>query len=304
VTYGLSKGEGFVVITGEVGAGKTTLVNYLLARLQDRRLITAKVVTTQLEADNLLRMVASAFGIPHEGIDKATLLNKIEAFLINNNRADRRPLLIVDEVQNLAHSSLEELRMLSNFQLGERPLLQFYLVGQPQFRQTLASQSLLQLRQRVIASHHLQPLDADETRGYIEHRLQRVGWQDDPSFADGSFAMIFEATGGVPREINLLCDRLLLFGFLEERHRIDTPEVDEVLSNMRDEGSLMPSPSLAGSGSGESAPGAAGAMPAPSSEFERLARRITALEEKLELQQAQLSQILSYGARKGNGSQS
>ncbi|RMD62716.1 MAG: ATPase [Alphaproteobacteria bacterium] len=237
LNYGISQSEGFIVITGEIGAGKTILVEHILSTFVGRNLIAAKVVTTQLNADDLLRMVAAAFDIPQEGVDKATILKRMEAFLIDSHRADRRVLLFVDEAQNLPHGALEELRMLSNIQVSGRSLLQIYLVGQPEFRRTIARKSLEQLRQRVITSYHLQPLDAEETRQYIEHRLHHVGWQNDPAFTAQAFAMIHEATGGVPRKINLLCDRLLLLAYLEEKHEIDAAIVKEVVMDMHTEGS-------------------------------------------------------------------
>ena len=236
LTYGLSQREGFVVITGEVGAGKTILVDYLFSKLHEENFVTGKVVTTQLGADNLLRMVADAFGIESETTDKATVLKKLTSFLIGAHQRNTRPLLIIDEVQNLSKAALEELRMLSNYQLRELPLLQTFLVGQPQFRETMASGGLEQLGQRIIASHHLRPLDAKETRQYVEHRLAHVGWQSDPKITDAAFALVFAETGGVPRRINLLLDRLLLFGFLEDRHEIDEAVVEEVLRDMRSEG--------------------------------------------------------------------
>lgn len=237
LNYGISQCEGFIVITGEIGAGKTILVEYILSTFVGRNLIAAKVVTTQLNADDLLRMVASAFDIPQEGTDKATILKRMESFLIDNHRSNRRVLLFVDEAQNLPHGALEELRMLSNMQVGGRSLLQIYLVGQPEFRRTIARKNLEQLRQRVITSYHLQPLDLEETRHYIEHRLKHVGWNDDPLITPEAFQMIHEATGGVPRKINLLCDRLLLLAYLDERHEIDRSIVKEVVMDMHTEGS-------------------------------------------------------------------
>lgn len=237
LNYGISQCEGFIVITGDIGAGKTTLVDHILSTFVGRNLIAAKVVTTQLDADNLLRVVASAFDIPQEGADKATMIKRMEAFLMDHHRTNRCILLFVDEAQNLPHSALEELRMLSNIQQDGRSLLQIYLVGQPEFRRTIASKHLEQLRQRVITSYHLQPLDLDETKKYIEHRLNYVGWKNDPSFTEHAFDMIHEATGGVPRKINLLCDRLLLLAYLEEKHEINSAMVKEVVLDMHTEGS-------------------------------------------------------------------
>jgi len=235
VTYGLHQGEGFIVITGDIGAGKTTLVGHLLATLDPAKYIAATLVTTQLEADDTLRMVASAFGVPCEGADKAVLLRRIEAFLAGTMHGGRRSLLVVDEVQNLSVRALEELRMLSNFQANGVPLLQSFLLGQPQFRATLANPGLEQLRQRVTASYHLGPLGAEETRAYIEHRLKMVEWNGDPGFTDEAFARIHAVTGGVPRKINTLCSRLLLSGYLDERHEIDEAVVDQVADELGEE---------------------------------------------------------------------
>jgi general secretion pathway protein A len=232
VTYGLHQGEGFIVITGDIGAGKTTLVGHLLATLDPAKYIAATLVTTQLGADDTLRMVASAFGVPCEGADKAVILRRVEAFLAGTHHAGRRSLLVVDEVQNLSVRALEELRMLSNFQIHGKPLLQSFLLGQPQFRGTLASPALEQLRQRVTASYHLGPLNEEETRSYIEHRLKLVDWDNDPSFTAEAFARIYTLTGGVPRKINTLASRLLLSGYLDERHEIEEAMVDQVADEL------------------------------------------------------------------------
>ncbi|MGB8274802.1 MAG: XrtA/PEP-CTERM system-associated ATPase, partial [Alphaproteobacteria bacterium] len=236
LTYGLNQGEGFIVITGDIGMGKTTLVGHLFSELDSQKYVAAKVVTTQLAPDDTLRMVAAAFSIPFEGADKATLLRRIETFCSQCSRQGRRVLLVIDEAQNLPMGSIEELRMLSNFQTDEKALLQCFLLGQPQFRATIASDGLEQLRQRIIASYHLEPMDAGETRAYVEHRLKTVGWQNDPSFSDETFRLIHTHTGGIPRRINTLCSRLLLFGFLEELHAIDAAVVQEVVSDLLREG--------------------------------------------------------------------
>ncbi len=236
--YGVFQGEGFIVVTGEIGAGKTTLVRTLLEELDPRKVVAAQLVSTQLEADDLLRAVASAFGLPVRGTDKAQLLATIEAFLTSLVTEHKRALLVVDEAQNLSPRAMEELRMLSNFQLGDRALLQSFLVGQPELRELLRGPSMQQLRQRVIASYHLGPMDEEETRGYIEHRLRRVGWKDDPSFDPAVFPSIHRATGGIPRKINLLCNRLLLAGYLAEKRAIGVDDVDTVIAELRAEGNV------------------------------------------------------------------
>lgn len=236
--YGVFQSEGFIVVTGEIGAGKTTLVRTLLEELDPRKVVAVQLVSTQLEADDLLRSVATAFGLPVRGTDKAQLLATIEAFLTSLVTEHKRALLVVDEAQNLSPRAMEELRMLSNFQLGDRALLQSFLVGQPELRELLRGPSMQQLRQRVIASYHLGPMDEEETRGYIEHRLRRVGWKDDPSFDPAVFHAIYRATGGIPRKINLLCNRLLLASFLAEKHAIDQADADAVIGEIRAEGGV------------------------------------------------------------------
>jgi putative secretion ATPase (PEP-CTERM system associated) len=233
--YGLHQSEGFIVITGEVGAGKTTMVRSLLQKLEQTKVVAAHLVSTQIDADDILRLVAASFGIPAKGVDKSDLLLALEAFLVSVTASGKRALLIVDEAQNLTPRAVEELRMLSNFQLEDHALLQSFLVGQPEFRDTMQSQHMSQLRQRVIATYHLGPMDADETRAYIEHRLKHVGWKGDPRIEPSAFACVHAFTGGVPRKINTLCDRLLLASFLGESHVIAEGNVDEVIREIREE---------------------------------------------------------------------
>lgn len=233
--YGLSLGEGFIIITGDVGAGKTMLVKHLLKKLERGHYLVANLVSTQLDADDMLRSVSAAFGLDYEHLSKAALLNNLQTFLRDTLRQGRRALLIVDEAQNLSAKAVEELRMLSNFQEGEKSLLQSFLLGQPEFRETLQSPEMQQLRQRVIASYHLGPMDRDETMGYILHRLKTAGWHGNPAFTEDAFDAIHAFTGGVPRRINTLCDRLLLFGFLEERNQFDARAVQEVIADLKQE---------------------------------------------------------------------
>ncbi len=241
LTYGLTERDGFIVITGDIGTGKTTLVRHLLNQIDRDSFVTGTVVTTQLEADDALRMVASAFGLPFQGADKATVLRAIESFLVECHQLDKHVLLIVDEVQNMPFSALEELRMLSNLQHNEQPLFQCFLVGQPQFKRTLARDDLEQLRQRVIASCHLGPLDEEECRTYVEHRLKLVDWAGDPAIDDSAFTVIFRYSNGVPRRINTLCARLMLHGFLEDLNRFDDQVVMDVVHELAVErGQLAP----------------------------------------------------------------
>jgi general secretion pathway protein A len=228
VEYGMHQGEGFIVVTGEVGAGKTTVVRRLLAKLDPGKVVAANLVSTQLDADDTLRMVAAAFGVPSRDRTKADLLLALEALLASHASQGRRCLLLVDEAQNLTQRAVEELRMLSNFQLGTDALLQTFLVGQPEFRLILQSPQMAQLRQRVIAACHIGPLTVEETGQYIEHRLGHVGWKGSPKFQPEAYAAVHAATGGIPRRINLLCDRILLMGYLADRHEFGADAVRDV----------------------------------------------------------------------------
>ncbi|MCX7283987.1 MAG: XrtA-associated ATPase [Novosphingobium sp.] len=240
--YGLAQGEGFIVITGEVGAGKSTLAAHLMASVDRQRLTAAQIVTSALDGEELIHVAARAFGIEVAGHDKATALAQIEAFLHHEARGGRRCLLVVDESQNLSVEALEELRMLSNFQLGAHPLLQILLLGQPEFRTLLqTSGELEQLRQRVIASHHLDAMEPAEVGAYVEHRLALVGWQGRPQFDARVFADLAKASGGVPRRVNQIINRLLLMGAVEQRDTIDAAMLQAVLTDLAGDGGLATS---------------------------------------------------------------
>ncbi len=251
--YGLSQGEGFIIVTGEVGAGKTTLVERLWSELDRDTYTLARINTTQVAAEDLFRLTMNAFGISAQGLDKATLLRDFQDMLRAYASGGRRCLLVVDEAQNLSLPALEELRMLSNVTVeGAQSVLQTILLGQPQFRRKLAMPDLDQLRQRVLASYHLGPMTEEETRSYIEYRLNAVGWNDNPSFTDGAFGAIYRYTGGVPRRINRLCSRVLLYGALEESHQITGPMVDNTAGELQQDleggapqGGALPADSMA-----------------------------------------------------------
>ena len=236
VTYGLHKGEGFIVVTGEVGAGKTILVDRLLSTLDGTEYKVSQIATTNLTPDDLLYLIAKGFGVSVEDASKAVLLERLESTLKESHRTGVRSLVIVDEVQNLPLPALEELRMLSNFQVDNNPLLQILLVGQTQFRNMLEREELEQLRQRVVATYRLKPLASDEVQNYVEHRLACAGWADDPRIDPEIYELIYRASGGLPRRINILLDRLLLFGCLEEAHEIGPAYAEQVISELQDEG--------------------------------------------------------------------
>ena len=226
LNYGLAQSEGFIVITGEVGAGKTTLVEWLRSQMDPAAYTIARVSTTQVSENDLFRLAMAGFGLTEENLSKAALLHRFEDVLREHQATGRRCLLIVDEAQNLSFAALEELRMLSNITVDGRTTLQTILLGQPQFRRLLASPNLDQLRQRVLTSYHLGPLSRDETQAYVEHRLHAVGWVGDPHWDDAAFEAVFTHSGGIPRRINRLCSRVLLYGVLEGTHDITGDVVD------------------------------------------------------------------------------
>jgi putative secretion ATPase (PEP-CTERM system associated) len=260
--YGVSRNEGFIVITGEIGAGKTMVLRSLIEGLNGSNVITGHLVTTQLGAEDTLRMVGAAFGFRVKDVPKSELLITLEAFLISQTSKGKRCLLVVDEAQNLTPRAVEELRMLSNFQFGNQALLQSFLVGQPEFREILQQPEMEQFRQRVAATCHIGPLDVDETKGYIDHRLKCAGSTGKPSFEPAAFEGIFKATGGIPRRINAVCDRLLLAGFLGGKTHLTAADVAEVVSEFEQEASVpnrgdkaAPRPARAAAGAGAEMPG-------------------------------------------------
>lgn len=232
--YGLSQAEGFIVITGDIGTGKTTIANSLLDDMQDD-IVAAQIVSPKLSPDELVKMVASKFNVPVKGSTKSDILNDLEAFLMGLHKQGKRALLLVDEAQNLPLETIEELRMLSNFQVGGKPLLQSFLLGQEELQPILRAPNMEQFRQRIVASCHLAPLTDVESQAYIEYRMQHAGWDGRALFSDGAYRRIFTFTHGIPRKINTLMDRILLFGFLEELESLDEEVVENVIKEVSEE---------------------------------------------------------------------
>jgi len=237
--YGIESHAGFVVITGAIGSGKTTLLQTMLRGL-DGQTTVARVMNTLLDPRELLESAMIDLGLDPTGKSKPAMLKAFGEFLVNERSAGRLVLLVIDEAQNLTLPALEEIRMLSNLETEKSKLLQIILIGQPDLRDKLDRPELEQLRQRITVSYHLEPLDADETSHYINHRLALASTGAPLSFPRQVTDRIFDRSGGVPRLINVIADATLVFGYGEERSEIDGTLIEEVITDLDATGVLGP----------------------------------------------------------------
>jgi general secretion pathway protein A len=234
--YGLLQGEGFVVLTGNSGVGKTTLIKSLLKEISADQNITAATITAaNLDGFAVLETISSSFGLKFENKSKVALMKGINDFVLDNHKRKSRALLIVDEAQTLLPEALEELRLLSNLENKGKSLMQIFLVGQQELTSTLLSSEFEQLRQRIIASYHLSALSEADVKKYIEHRLYKADWQNDPAIHSDIYKEIYRWSSGIPRKINLLCDRLFLYGFTTENHKLETKDIEQVILEIEKE---------------------------------------------------------------------
>lgn len=238
--YALHRGEGFIMITGKPGTGKTTLINEITSEVLDSNVVVSTIECSQLKADDLLRSTVYRFGLEGETIHKSQLLNNLESYLIRLRRQDKRAVLIVDEAQALSKEAIEELRLLTNLQHANTPLLQIFLIGQEELLTLVHSPQLQQLHQRIIATCSLDSLDEEQTEEYIKYRLEKVGWDNNPVLDPSIFPFIHKFSLGVPRWINLICSRLLLQGMIEEHTHIALPEFKSVIEGLAKEQLLAP----------------------------------------------------------------
>jgi general secretion pathway protein A len=231
LVYGVRARKGFLLLTGEVGTGKTTLLHALLSQL-DANTASAFIFNPRLEPLDFFRLVLDEYGIDEPCATKADFLMTLNRFLIERLEKNQPVLLIVDEAQNLSPELLEEIRLLSNLETPTSKLIQIMLVGQPELRAILARPELRQLRQRIVLRHHLRPFDAEECEAYVQERLRLAGHTGKEMFGRGAVREVFALTGGIPRLINSLCDGALLLGFARDLHTLGRAEIREAARDL------------------------------------------------------------------------
>lgn len=294
IGHGLSQGEGVIVVTGDVGTGKTMLIEHVIATIDPARLHVIQVVATRIGVEALLRLIAAGLGLDATGQTEAQLLTAVERAVQAVARDGRRTLVIVDDAQALPVASLEALRLLSGFETDARSVLQVFLLGQSAFRDRLyESDRLERLRQRVIVVHHLDPMGPAEVEPYIRHRLSVVGATDSPQFTRAAFDALHAASDGVPRRLNQLMGRVLLFGALEQLTTIDATTVRVVMADIAGD---LPGPKPATPHFRQVA-GEAVEPPALGAEHDvlpvELEQRVAMLEARIEAQDVALRRVLT-----------
>jgi type II secretory pathway predicted ATPase ExeA len=234
--FGIKNRAGFMVVSGEIGCGKTTLIRHLLNNLASS-LTVGLVYNTHRDMSNLMKWIMLSLGLPYEDMSEVALFDAFQRFLIEQYGSGKIVLLIIDEAQNLSPDALEYLRMLSNINADKDQLLQILLVGQPQLKDMLARPDLLQFSQRVEFDFHIMPFAADDVQNYIQHRLEVAG-RKTSLFTPEACARIAKASHGIPRRINVLCNKALIYGFAAESEKISLELVEEVLSDSTEYGAL------------------------------------------------------------------
>jgi len=295
LVYGLKEDRAIMLLTGEVGSGKTTLIKYLLGHLP-QKIQTALITNPNLSADQLLDLILLEFEIPQEaGTGKSAKLKSLQTFLSNSTAQGEKTLLVIDEAQNLPQDALEEIRMLSNFQSDNRALLQIILVGQPELRARLKDPRYLQLAQRIALNYHIAALNLKETQAYIFYRLEKSNGRKD-LFTEDALELVFRISGGIPRSINLVCDSSLIYGFSEEMRTIDRSVVSKAVKQLDVMGLVRTQKDLFAQGSGGNGGNQSldGSTPNISQDFRLLMGELQQVFEKIQDRADSLDRLARY----------
>ncbi|SIS47986.1 ExeA family protein [Neptunomonas antarctica] len=236
--YALRRKEGFIVISGQPGTGKSTLICDLIAHLPETITFT-QITSSQLSSQDLLSLISLNFGISSVSGNSTELLNALHLFFLAQQHAGKHTLLIIDEAQNLSEKALEELPLLTNLQSNNKPFLQIFLVGQEKLQTLIAAPNLTQLRQKIIASYHMKTLNENDTQRYIQYRLSQCNWQNTPVINSKVFHYIHRFSNGIPRVINLICSRLFMHGWLTKKNTLNIQDIHTIIHELREE-QLLP----------------------------------------------------------------
>lgn len=229
--YGVSQRKGIIVLTGEIGTGKTTLCRFFLSQLE-KKFNTAFILNPYFSETQLLEAIVRDYGIEVKDKSKLGLVHSLNDFLIAQSEAGNNVVLIIDEAQNLKPQHLEQVRLLSNLETQKHKLIQIILVGQPELNRILNLYNLRQLQQRIMVRYHITPLDRKEVRSYIEHRIHTAGAKQEINFSEEAIDVILDFSAGVPRLVNIICDRALLAGFVSETRRIGLETINKCVEEL------------------------------------------------------------------------
>jgi general secretion pathway protein A len=291
--YAIAENKGFVVITGEIGSGKTTLINYLLGKIQED-IKVGVVNNTYVPPTQFLRMICQEFELIDENLDKSGMLHLLQAFLIRQFADRKRVVLIIDEAQNLTSKTMEEVRMLSNLEDEKHHLIQMILVGQPELKSKLQRRDLVQFAQRVTVHCHLNGLNSDEVKEYILYRLKVAGANRMDIFTDEAIEVICQYSNGIPRLINILCDTALVYGYADNLQVIEKDTIENVIKERESTGvfSAISQEKIDGTSFLDS--NSAGVPSAFQSQFELMSKRVETLEDRLKDIDKEIKRVLNY----------
>jgi general secretion pathway protein A len=291
--YAIAENKGFVVVTGEIGSGKTTLINYLLGKIEED--IKVGVITnTYVSPTQFLRMICQEFDLPDENLDKSGMLHLLQGFLIRQFAERKRVVLIIDEAQNLTPKTMEEVRMLSNLEDEKNHLIQMILVGQPELKNKLKRRDLVQFAQRVTVHCHLYGLNASEVKEYILYRLKIAGSNRTDIFTDGAIELISQYSNGIPRIINILCDTALVYGYADNLEIIQREILENVIQERDSTGVFSGISQENLDGRDTASPNDMNAALLWKDQFDTVVNRLEGFENRIVEIEKQIEKIMNY----------